>query len=209
MFLSVKLMAIGVVMTALLILQTDTGRDDKNIVINCVAAELKLHPEAHLVDLYKYFFQDVFGPGHLVTDREAALKYLEQELTEAKFFEPADYEELMFRKQFVRVNLHMIVDNEISKEELLHAFMMSARKFKLPEVEQWRITWNEIALAIKETVPYLPDFDLELRQIDSLLQSGSYTVHHSRDYIRLYEPHYRLIKREYFNKLILDKSNRK
>jgi hypothetical protein len=132
---------------------------------------------------------------------------LEQELSEAIFFEPADYEVLMFKRQFVRVNLRMIADSKISKEDLLDAFMKSAQNFKLPDVKQWRMTWNDIALVIKETVPGLPDFDLELRQIDSLLQSGNYAVHHSRDYTRLYEPHYRLIQREYFDKLIFDKSN--
>ena len=179
---------------------------DKARIEKCVRSELKLHKDAHLLDLYKYFFQDVFGPGHLVSGREGPENYLESELSEAKSFEPFDYQELMYKNQFVRVNLRMIADGTIAKKDLLDAFMQSAKEFKLPEVSEWRKEWTEIAAIIKTGYPDLPGFREESLQIDSLLASGDYAVHHSEDYIREYDPHYRIIHRKYFNELILKKS---
>ena len=192
---------------AFLFLQPGSGSDDRSRIARCVEGELRIHPESHLVDLYKYFFQDVFGPGHMVSDRASAAKYLDEELSSAGSFETADYEELMYRGQFVRVNLRMVADSVISKQVLLDAFMQSAQEFKLPDVDQWRGEWAEIARVIREVKPLLPGYDQESLQIDSLLQSGNYAVHHSRDYVRAYDPHYRIIHRKYFKKLILNRNS--
>jgi hypothetical protein len=180
--------------------------DDKRRIEKCVEAELNLHPEAHLVDLYKYFLQDVCGPGHLISNREEAEKYLDQELSAVKKFEPFDYQELMYKGQFVRVNLRMIINADISKQEFLNAFIQSAQEFKIPEVDEWRKEWTEIVKVIKEIKPDLPGFKHESFLIDSMLLSGNYAVHHSQDYIRAYDPHYRIIRREFFKTLVLKKS---
>lgn len=37
-----------------------------------VCDELKYYPEAQLVDLYKNYFQDAYGSGHLITDTTTA-----------------------------------------------------------------------------------------------------------------------------------------
>lgn len=174
---------------------------DRSRIENCVEAELTLHPESHLVDLYKYFFQDVFGPGHLISNPEGAEKYLNEELTGATKFEPFDYQELMYKKQFIRVNLRMISDGDISSRELLDLFMQSARDFTIPAVDQWRREWRGIVRIIKRIKPDLPGFEDESFFIDSLLLSGKYAVHHSRDYIRLYDPHYRIIHRKFLDAL--------
>lgn len=172
--------------------------NDRRKIEKCVEDEMKLHPAAHLVDLYKYFTQDAFGPGHMINDREEAEKYLNNELSVASTFEPFDYQELNFKNQFIRVNLRMIVDGGISKEVLLDAFMQSAKEFKLPDVDKWRMEWAGIAEVITRLRPGLPDLDRELAAIDSMLRTGNYAVHHSRDYIRSYDPHYRIIHRNFF-----------
>jgi hypothetical protein len=45
-----------------------------------VINELKYYPEARLRDIYKNFFQDAFGPGHLIPDTTHAGNYLNYEL---------------------------------------------------------------------------------------------------------------------------------
>lgn len=175
----------------------------RNHVEKCVEDELSRHPGAHLVDLYKYFFQDVFGPGHLVTNPSGAEAYLEQELSTMTESEPFKYQELNYVNQFVRVNLSVIQTGEVSKSDFLLAFLQSARDFTLPDVSSWRREWTEIVRIIEKNRPGLPGFPEEARQIDSLLQSGSFVVHHSADYIRLYQPHYRIIHRKHFKELNL------
>jgi hypothetical protein len=198
-----KSLVIRIIIAGFLFVQMTACRDEKERIEKCVSAELKLHHEAHLVDLYKYFFQDVFGPGHLISDREGPEKYLEQELAEASVFEPFDYQELLYSNQFIRVNLRMISNGAISKPELLDIFMQSAQEFELPEINAWRMEWTKILAVIKQLHPDLPGIKEESLWIDSLLVSGTSVVHHSRDYIRAYNPHYRLIHRKYFEKLVL------
>ena len=52
-----------------------------------VEGELRLHPEARLTDIYKFFFQDEFGPGHMIPSRKAAMSYLDFELSSSTSFE--------------------------------------------------------------------------------------------------------------------------
>ncbi|MBN2572179.1 MAG: hypothetical protein JXA68_08635, partial [Ignavibacteriales bacterium] len=43
------------------------GQDSTEIKIkNAIESELKHFPEATLIDIYKNFFQDEFGPGHII-----------------------------------------------------------------------------------------------------------------------------------------------
>ena len=37
-------------------------------------------PKSTLQDLYKSFFQDRFGPGHIIADEASAMRYLQYEL---------------------------------------------------------------------------------------------------------------------------------
>jgi len=48
-----------------------------------VENELKRYPKARLQDLYKNYFQDAFGPGHLIPDTAAAGAYLDWELRQS------------------------------------------------------------------------------------------------------------------------------
>lgn len=44
------------------------------------------YPLCEQRDVYKNFFQDYFGPGHIVTDTASAAKYLRHELEHADEF---------------------------------------------------------------------------------------------------------------------------
>ena len=41
--------------------------------------QLENYPESRLTDLYKNFFQDKFGPGHMVADTASAGAYIRRE----------------------------------------------------------------------------------------------------------------------------------
>ncbi len=62
-----------------------------------VRRQLNDFPKSTLQDLYKSFFQDRFGPGHLVSDTSMAGRYLRHELNNStvfheKYYEPTGYE---------------------------------------------------------------------------------------------------------------------
>lgn len=45
-----------------------------------VRRQMERYPESRLIDYYKNFFQDKFGPGHMVSDTASAGAYLRREL---------------------------------------------------------------------------------------------------------------------------------
>lgn len=40
--------------------------------------QMKTYPKSTLKDLYKNFFQDKFGPGHIISDTTSAGKFLKK-----------------------------------------------------------------------------------------------------------------------------------
>ena len=46
--------------------------------------QMQYYSKSRLIDLYKNFFQDKFGPGHMVADTASAGAYLRRELYEVR-----------------------------------------------------------------------------------------------------------------------------
>ena len=61
-----------------------TNDIDKERIRAAVERMIAQYPHSTLQDIYKSFFQDRFGPGHLVADTAKAIGYLRAELDEAK-----------------------------------------------------------------------------------------------------------------------------
>ena len=109
-----------------------------------VERQLELYPESTLRDLYKNFFQDRFGPGHIIADNSAADRYLRYELNAAEGFEGLDYEPTGYEGRFYRVNLGVIADGRVPYEKYFDAFVRSVNGIKPISAEQWRTEWHEI-----------------------------------------------------------------
>ena len=79
-----------------------------------IERQLKTYPESTLQDVYKSFYQDHFGPGHMIADTASARQYLMYELSQMTE-KPAIYYEPTGRKgRFVRVYLSAVADNLIT-----------------------------------------------------------------------------------------------
>lgn len=178
-------------------------------ITKAIRHQMQSYPESRLKDLYKNFFQDAFGPGHLMTDgtdaRSQARAYLEREVQEAKN-EPALiplYEQIGYKGQFLRVSLQVINDGLIPFDDYFDAFFLSAQEFTLPSLESWKEEWALIERLIRAEVKTLPFMEEDAQAIQELLQSGAYASHHSLEYEKAYHPHYRLIKRDIFQERLL------
>lgn len=179
------------------------------MVRQAVAEQMSTYPASTLKDLYKSFFQDAFGPGHLISnaqDSEQRMRsYLEQECEMAKT-EPnlcPDYELTGIHGRFYRVNLSVINDGRVPMESFLSAFLKSASQFSLPKVEDWRQEWISIEKSIRELGYRLPGQAQDSAAIMDILAQGKYASHHSEAYNAAYHPHYRLIEKEIFEREIL------
>lgn len=169
---------------------------DKAKVRAAVEHQIKLFPDITLQDLYKGFFQDCFGPEHLVSDSATVAKYINEELAAFDSLSGPDADQLGFTDKFVRVNLSVIKSGEFSEDEFIKAFMKSAKPTGYT-VEKWKKDWREIDAVIASMKLNLPDYAEMSPKIFAMIDSGKYVMHHSEKFNK-YNFHYRLMSTEVY-----------
>ncbi len=175
-----------------------------------VARQMEDYPESRVQDIYKSFCQDNLGPGHLIPDPQSARNYLESELrTFKEDLDSARYDapSIMYypvgdQGNYVRVDLSVVLDGLVGEETYLDAFVRSANEGKRLTEEQWVAKWREVEKVIKKDFPDIPDAVKDLEMIDSYVEKGDLIMHHSEAFSNAYNPHYRIIARDIFEKEI-------
>lgn len=189
---------------ALLVVATAcTGDDTRERIRQSVERQMERYPHSTLRDLYKNYFQDRFGPGHIIADEKAADNYLRYELENAATMEGDDYEPTGYEERFMRVNLSVIADGRVPYDKYLSAFVRSVNGIEPITVEQWREEWAVIDEVITKMNLNLPNYEADRAEIWALLERGEYVMHHSKLFEQHYDPHYRIIEREIFQREIL------
>lgn len=171
-------------------------------IIQFINLELKHYPEARLTDLYKNYFQDAFGPGHLIPDTTRAGAYLDREIKEAVWKDTLQWQALGIHNNYYRINLLLIRDNIIPRNILLQGMVESAPLARKPDINCWKAEWAEVLMVIKKNYPTLPYLLEDEKTIEALLNKGEVVMHHSQHYGNTYEPHYRIIHRTVFERWI-------
>ena len=166
------------------------------------------YPEATLQDIYKGSFQDVFGPAHLLTNREAVENYINREIETAESLEGEDYVPCGWQGNFYQVNLKVIADGRIPMDDFVDAFIASANGIDTTLTQAWLEEWEQLQQATRKIVPHLQGFKEDSTLLANLLKQGKYVVHHSQKFNQYYHPHYRIIRRDLFEKKIFPKLNR-
>ena len=175
-----------------------------------IACQLQDYPETRVQDIYKSFCQDNLGPGHLIPDPQSARNYLESELrTFKEDLDSARYDapSIMYypvgdQGNYVRVDLSVVLDGLVGEETYLDAFVRSANEGKRLTEEQWVAKWREVEKVIKKDFPDIPDAEKDLEMIDFYVEKGDLIMHHSEAFSNAYNPHYRIIARDIFEKEI-------
>lgn len=170
-----------------------------------VRTYLEKYPESTLQDIYKGSFQDVFGPAHILTDKEAVTRYINQEIKTANSFEEHDYIPCGWQGNFYQVNLKVIADGRVRMEDFVDAFMASANGINAELTQPFIEDWAQIQKAIRTVSPDMEGFSEDSTQIAHLLREGKYVMHHSEKFNEHYHPHYRIIRRDLFEEKILPK----
>ena len=194
-----KIIAI-ITVTVMLISCSDAKSDDIRVAVK---NQLEVYPKSTLQDLYKIFFQDYFGPGHIVNDTTSAGNYLNRELASFDNATGAYYEPTGFNGNFYRVNLSVIKEGFISRDVFFDAFIRSVTNIQPITVEEWQKEWAQIDSVIQTMNLQLINYSEEREKLFSLLEQGKFVMHHSEQFSNAYDPHYRIIEREIFLKEIL------
>lgn len=176
---------------------------NKKQVRLAVSRQMQQYPASTLQDIYKNFFQDRFGPGHMVADTARAGAYLREELKQVTGLDVPMYEASAERAAYYRVSLAAIKSGLVSYEVFFSAFIRSVTALPGVDVSDWAKEWASIEKIIRSMSLDLPNYEEDARAIEALLAQGYYVVHHSKAYNLHYQPHYRLIEKKIFEKEIL------
>ena len=180
----------------------------KDPVKDAIALQLLQYPESRVQDIYKNFCQDNLGPGHLIPNPESARAYLMEELQQYREdldkglykIPRAFYVPLGDKSNFIRVDLSVILNSQVSVEKLLNAFVRSANEGKIATEDEWKAKWTEVAAVIRRDFMDIPDAEKDLATIDSLMAEGELILHHSAAFESAYHPHYRIVAKEIFGR---------
>ena len=163
------------------------------------------YPQATLQDIYKGSFQDVFGPAHILTNKESVTKYIQYEMSQVESYENEDYVPCGWQGNFYQVNLKVIADGRIAMDDFVDAFMASANGIDTTLTPKFIDNWQLVQQSVRKIIPELEGFEKDSTLLSHLLKKGKYVVHHSEKFNDHYHPHYRIIRKDIFEKKILPK----
>ena len=177
-------------------------KNDTELIRLAVQRQLQTYPKSTLQDLYKNFFQDSFGLEHLMGDSAAMRQYIIEEAQETQKTSTY-YEKIGYQNNFYRVSLALIKDSIVSANDFMRAFMQSKQGFKPITLSSWKKDWQKIDSIIYSMKLNLDNYASDRKAIFSMLRSGSYAVHHSKQFNAYYHPHYRIIEKGAFESILL------
>lgn len=192
-----RIIAVLIVMTA--IFMANSQEIDRGALRMAIERQLANYPQSTLQDVYKAFYQENFGPEHMISDTAAVRNYLNYELSHCDdqvghlYYEPIGLD-----GSYVRVYLSAVTAGLITADELLQAFLDSAAARQEPAIE-WSSMWDAIVAVIDEIKP---GFGADERQVLQQASRENKAVHHSTNYNAAYHPHYRIVERHIFELLL-------
>lgn len=169
-------------------------------VREAIERQMATYPESTLQDIYKSFYQDHFGPGHLISDTAMVRDYLYSELSANDITSPVNFEPTGSEGRYVRVYLSAIADSLITAEALLNAFIQSANAVQPPETE-WITEWENIVKIIRENKIKVNGFEEDVDKLTEAARQNQ-AIHHSRAYNAAYHPHYRIVERQILDEIL-------
>ena len=177
--------------------------DKQEVAIRkAVNNQMKMYPKSTLKDLYKNFFQDKYGPGHIVGDTTSAGNYLRRELASYTEVEGVVAEPTGWEGNFYRVNLSILKENKIDYNVFFDAFVRSVNSINPPSIEEWKEEWGIIESVIHSMGLNLPDYEKDKNTIEEQLNNNQFVGHHSEQFEAAYSPHYRIISKDIYEKEI-------
>lgn len=171
-------------------------------------AYMDLFPQSQLRDVYKYCFQDYFGLEHLMNDSMGAVRYIEYEINNS---DTADWQRPLFHYptlngNYVRVDVNYARKGIVPMGTMVSAMLQSTRGVEpvnAAQIESWKREWRQLRESLYDVRPLPRNFVAESETIDSLLAEGKYAIHHSALFNKTYHQHYRIIRKDVFEKMIL------
>lgn len=175
--------------------QTLTERE----IIMSIGRMQARYPRITMCDIYKSFFQDYFGPGHIIESKEKSEAYLKSELERTDSMS-VRVEPTGAAGNFMRVDVCYIKEGRISMDFYLDCLMRSVVEVDSLMVEQWLKNWELMQQVIERNRMKIENYENDKIFINKRIAEGIYEMNHSRLFNELYHPHYRIIRRDIWEK---------
>ncbi|HNZ36597.1 MAG: hypothetical protein KA076_04975 [Candidatus Marinimicrobia bacterium] len=167
-----------------------------------IAEHLNRYPAMQPADVYKLVYQGTFGPAHLGNDSIQISTGLENELAIITPDSSAPLSESITPSgKYVRLNLKRCKAEQIQTAQIVTAILNSIPQSSADSSRFIR-RWETIEKLVVEGSLPIPRSDF-FTFSDSIKKTGYPVIHHSSQYIKNYQPAYRVIDRRYLN-LITD-----
>jgi hypothetical protein len=163
-------------------------------LLDFAIAAWRAHDAIRVGDAYKHLYQATMGGEHAVTDRDAALAWLEAEWIEIGDSESDDnlWEALCPNGSIGRVNLRPYKRGSGKQADLIDAFLASSREFN-PDKDKFLTAWAELGNRLKKQKIGKLDHRSWLK-FDAEMKKKDYpAVSHSDEYRDANRPAYRVL----------------
>ena len=127
---------VGILFFITMALTSQCQSSDTAKIRQAIVQQLNNYPKSTLQEIYKSFYQEHFGPEHLINDTASVRQYLLYELTQTGN-DGLYYEPIGCNGNYIRVHLNAITDNLITADDLLDAFVASANAHRQP-LSDWK-----------------------------------------------------------------------
>lgn len=182
--------------------------DSDSLAVRMLQDYMWRYPQSQLRDVYKFCFQDVFGLEHLLNDSLGAVRYMEREMSES---DKADWQQARFvypltlTGDYVRVDVGFVRDGSIPIGTMVSAMLQSVGSQQVQaevKLAVWRQRWQRLVRLLEGVQPRPLNFDEDREMIERQLDLGQYAVHHSKLFNQTYKQHYRIVRRDVFERML-------
>ena len=170
-------------------------------------AHYQRYPNMQVLDMIKLIYQQTFGPAHFSSSPslKSIKEYLINELHSVKFNQETPLIEDI-GNDYYRISLKMIVDQLLSLEDLSVMFYqsMSNSPSLSDHTKQEFLKKIDSMIMLNQKKVFNYDNQDLINEVKSYIQKGIHATHHSEEYLKHYDPHYRVIHKKYIAKNMID-----
>jgi len=174
-------------------------------LFNLVISHLNRYPDMEVQDVYTLIYQGAMGAGYYSADGDGFEERLVEEFEETKEDEKKPlWETIRPDGELVRVNMSALKARGGQPQALSTLCLWTASIFQGDEqdlMDGWTTFWH---VCQDNRLSKFPE--VEIVKFDEWIKKNKYpSTHHSVVFRKAYDPHYRLVRREFLN-ILMDQS---